>query len=151
MYGTLWDGVVWGLFAGTILTIRQRSETPFVHGRTETSNTRTQTVELDPGCPGPLTSRYHFLKSLPTFIFMLNVVRHSSFIKEWALGGLGFIFGKSCQVGYRYWAKGSRPLAVRVAKKVSPCHLWCRHDHEAKLSFGTLGQLSRLGKMVLNE
>ena len=27
-------------------------ETPFVHGRTETSNTRTQTVELDPGCPG---------------------------------------------------------------------------------------------------
>ena len=68
---------------------------------------------------GPLTSRYHFLKSLPTFIFMLNVVRHSSFIKEWALGGPGFIFGKSCRVGYRYWAKGSRPWAVRVAKKKS--------------------------------
>ena len=100
---------------------------------------------------GPLTSRYHFLKSLSTFIFMLNVVRHSSFMKEWALGGPGFIFGKSCRVGYRYWAKGSRPWAVRVAKKISPCHLWCRHDHEAKLFFGTLGQLSRLEKMVLNE
>ena len=44
--------MICGLFTGTTLTIRQRSETPFVHGRTETSNTRTQTVELDPGCLG---------------------------------------------------------------------------------------------------
>ena len=36
--------------------------------------------------------------------------------KKWALGGLGFIFGVSFRVGYRYWARGSGPWAVRVAK-----------------------------------
>ena len=33
-------------------------------------------------------------------------------IKEWALGGLGFIVGMSFRVGYRYWARGSGPWAV---------------------------------------
>ena len=69
---------------------------------------------------GPLTSRYHFLKSLSTFIFMLNVVRHSLFIKEWALGGPGFIFGKSCRVGYRYWAKGFQAMGGPGCKKNQP-------------------------------
>ena len=34
-----------------------------------------------------------------------------------ALSGPGSIFGMSCSVGYRYWARGSGSWAVRVAKK----------------------------------
>ena len=74
---------------------------------------------------GPLTSRYQFLKSLSTFIFLLN--SGWRFIKEWALGGPGFIFGMSFLVGYRYWERGSRPWAVRFTKKsaraISTVHL----------------------------
>ena len=33
------------------------------------------------------------------------------------MGGLGFIFGTSCRVGYGYWARGSGPWVVRASKK----------------------------------
>ena len=52
MCGTLSDNVVCGLFVGTTLTIRERSETPFVHGRAKASNTGTQTIESYPGSSG---------------------------------------------------------------------------------------------------
>ena len=32
-------------------------------------------------------------------------------------GPAGFIFEKSCRVGYGYWSRGSGPWAVRVSKK----------------------------------
>ena len=38
-------------------------------------------------------------------------------MKEWAFGGPGFIFGISLLVGYRHWARGSGPWAVRFTKK----------------------------------
>ena len=58
------------------------------------------------------------------FNFHFSVKCGWTFIEEWALGRLGFVFGMSFRVGYRYWARGSGPWAVRIAKKVSPCYLY---------------------------
>ena len=37
--------------------------------------------------------------------------------RQWALSGLGYVFGMSFRVGYRYWARSSGLWAVRVTKK----------------------------------
>ena len=46
----------------------------------------------------PLTSR-----SLPIFVISLKVYKKMGFWRA------GLIFGMSCRVGYRYWARGSEP------------------------------------------
>ena len=50
------------------------------------------------------------------FNFHFSVKCGLMFIEEWALGGMGFVFKMSFRFSYRYWARGSGPWAVRVAK-----------------------------------
>ena len=66
------------------------------------------------------TTPYYSIIEKPLFeiefpLSLINVIKGSC--KEWALGGLGFIFGMSCRVGYGYWARGSGPWTVRASKK----------------------------------
>ena len=42
--------MVYGLIGGATLAIRRGSETPFVHGRIETSNASPQAIDLNPRC-----------------------------------------------------------------------------------------------------
>ena len=51
-----------------------------------------------------------------TFIFLSNVVK-GSYGNRMGFGWVRLYFGVSCRVGHRYWARGSGPWAVRVAKK----------------------------------
>ena len=52
MHGTYQNNVVCSLFTSTTLAFRLRSETPFVHGRTQTPNASRQAIEFDRSCFG---------------------------------------------------------------------------------------------------
>ena len=128
--------------------VRARSETPFVHGRTETSNTRTQTVELDPGCPGHWTAN----KPLPLFEIPFNFYFYVkcgyTFIvhKRMGLGRTWLYFWKELPGRLPLLGKRFQAMGGPGCKKIRPCHLWCRHDHEAKLFLEDLANYLDWGK-----
>ena len=50
MYGARYQNVVCDLFRGAAIAIRQKSKTPFVHGRMESLDTSQQAIELNASC-----------------------------------------------------------------------------------------------------